>query len=320
VNTAFSPVTTRFIYYFKGPLPFDVYIQLADDKFTKVYHKQSLHDPEQIYRFENKEVKKLFIANEEKDLYGNFLVLLIDQFNQGSKTLDKEKMIDVIKTSLELTYEKIVDKNEELDKSLEGASQQVISALLLIEEDMSAAMEIFRALAGDVQLLKHSYMVAIFSIVLAKKLGFNNKKNLMALGLGALLHDIGHTRVNGDLFMKSNLTPKEWDEIKDHPHLGLKIIENMKGITSEIRYIILQHHEQHNGRGYPNRLGNSVIFPPAKIVAIADGFCSFVSKAGYRETSCTPEQALTLMKDDVGHYDPEYFDVFTQIIKGKKKA
>jgi HD-GYP domain-containing protein (c-di-GMP phosphodiesterase class II) len=320
MTVEFFPVTIQFIYSFNGPLPFDVYIQRFEGKFTKIYNKNSEHDPEQIYRYENKKITNLYVAQAEKNLYGVFLYRLVEQFNRGVGEVDKEKMIDVIKTSLELTYEKFADQSDELEMNMQWASQQVKSALMLMEDNMTAAIEIFKALSEDEQLLKHSYMVSLFSLVLAKKLGITSQKNLMGIGLGALLHDLGHTRINSDLFSKHNLTPKEWDEIKDHPQLALKIVDHTKGITSDIRSILIQHHEQPNGRGYPNRLTNSNIFPPAKIVAIADAFCSFVSKAAYRETFFTPAQAIQMMRDDIGHYDAEYLEVFAIAVQPKKKA
>ena len=316
----YFPVTIQFIYSFKGPLPFDVYIQRFEGKFTKVYNKNSEHDPEQIYRYEDKQITNLYVTQAEKNIYGVFLYKLVEQFNRGAGEVDKEKMIDVIKTSLELTYEKFADQSDDLGMNIQWASQQVTSALMMMEDNMASAIEIFKALSEDKQLLKHSYMVSLFSLVLAKKLGITSQRNLMGIGLGALLHDLGHTRINSELFSKNNLTPKEWDEIKDHPQLALKIVDHTKGITSDIRSILIQHHEQPNGRGYPNRLTNSSIFPPAKIVAIADAFCYFVSKSAYRETVFTTAQALQMMRDDIGHFDPEYLEVFATAVQPKKKV
>ena len=88
-------------------------------------------------------------------------------------------------------------------------------------------------------------------------------------------------------------------------------------MTTEVRSIIIQHHEQYNGRGYPNRLTNNLIYPPAKVVAIADGFCSLISKTSYRKTDKTPAEALEILIDDLGHYDPEYLDVFAKMILKK---
>jgi putative nucleotidyltransferase with HDIG domain len=319
VRNEFFPVTTKFICYFKGALPFDVYLERFEGKFTKIYHKDGEHDSSQIDRYENKDIKTLYISQTDKNTYGNFLCKAIDQFNNGSNDLDKEKMIDIIKTTLELTYEKIVDNNNDLDMSITWASHQVRSALYLMGDDTASAIEIFKALSADLHLLKHSYLVSLFSLSLAKKLDFSNERNLMGVGLGALLHDLGHTRMNSELFQKIHLTPGEWEEVKDHPVLGLKILERSKAIPADVRSIILQHHEQPNGRGYPNRLAGNKIFPPAKIVAIAEEFCSLVTMSGPGEPALSPPQAISRMKDDIGHYDPEFLDSFEEMILGIKK-
>ena len=171
-------------------------------------------------------------------------------------------MTEIIATTLELTYEKIVEDNNEVDTSIIWASHQVRSAIHLIGDQTASAIEIFKALSSDLYLLKHSYLVSLFSLTLAKKLNFSNERNLLGIGLGALLHDIGHSRLSIELFQKIHLNSKEWEEVKDHPVLGLKIIERARSIPEDVRSIILQHHEQHNGRGYPNRLSGNKIFPP----------------------------------------------------------
>ena len=228
-------------------------------------------------------------------------------------------MTEIIATTLELTYEKIVEDNNELDTSIIWASHQVRSAIHLIGDQTASAIEIFKALSSDLYLLKHSYLVSLFSLTLAKKLNFSNERNLLGVGLGALLHDIGHTRMNFELFQKIHLTPKEWEEVKDHPVLGLKILERSRTIPEDVRSIILQHHEQVNGRGYPNRLSGNKIFPPAKIVSIAEEFCTIVTMSGPGEPALSPSQAINRMKGDIGHYDPEFFDAFEEMILGTIK-
>ncbi len=58
--------------------PFDVYLERFEGKFTKIYHKDGEHDSSQIDRYENKEIKTLYISNTDKNTYGNFLCKAID--------------------------------------------------------------------------------------------------------------------------------------------------------------------------------------------------------------------------------------------------
>jgi putative nucleotidyltransferase with HDIG domain len=182
---------------------------------------------------------------------------------------------------------------------------------------MTLAMDIFKALATSSKLLKHSYMVSILSVILAKKVGITTNRVLLSIGLGGLLHDIGHTRIKKGIMAKNNLSIEDWEEIKDHPHHGLRILDFNNCINTEVRSIILQHHEQFNGRGYPNRLNNNLIFPPAKIVSVADGFCSLVGTSSYGTSNKSPQEAIEVLQSDIGHYDPEYLEIFSNIILKK---
>jgi putative nucleotidyltransferase with HDIG domain len=321
MKNMFFPISTKLFGYFKTALPFDVYLERFEGKFTKIYHKNGKHDLNQLDRYESMKVTTLYISIEDKGSYCQFLSNDINSFNHGGLLENKEKIVEVIKTTLELTYERVTDQDDELDSNILWASRQIKGVINLMEDDMVSAIEIFKLLSEDLHLLKHSYLVTIFSLTLAKELNFSNDRNLMGIGLGALFHDIGHTRLNPEIFKKNYLSPKEWDELKDHPQLGLKIIDHSKGIPPDVRSIILQHHEQPNGRGYPNRLSGNKIFPPAKVVSIADGFCSLVSKSSYRDTIFTADQAIEMMRDDIGQYDKEFFETFAQmILKDKKKC
>ena len=308
----FIPVSTKFITNFNNPLPFDVYIERMPGKFTTIYRKNSLKDESQVSRYESKDVSFFYISKHDKQDFEDYIITLNDL-----EHYTKEQIFEILLTGLELNYEHLEGINEETKTNLELATVNVRNSLFLLENDIHTAVEIFKALSSHSQLLKHSYMVSLFSIVLAKKLGMSSNRYLLNIGLGAFLHDIGQTRIDPNIMQKSALSPREWDEIKDHPHVGLKILDHNKCVTSEVRSIIIQHHEQFNGRGYPNRLTNNLIYPPAKVVAIADGFCSLISKTSYRKTDKTPLEALEILTDDLGHYDPEYLDVFAKMILKK---
>ena len=88
-----------------------------------------------------------------------------------------------------------------------------------------------------------------------------------------------------------HLTPEQWKEIKTHCELGKRQLDMVKGIRPEVLSIVMQHHEQPNGKGYPNNLTGNQIFHPAKIVAIADGFSALLSDRPFREAK-TPKEAI----------------------------
>ena len=302
-----------------GPRPFDVYIERHPGKFTRIHNKNEIYDHELMRHYEFKADGDLLIDELQLTEFNVFLTDTLEYSLNSTSIITKEEIIEIMVLGLELTYSGILDQSDELEMNLEAAKLHVRSSLRLITDDLRAGVQVYLSLAENAMLLKHSYHVMLLSLAIALKAGFSNEKALAQIGLGALLHDIGQSRIEEELFRKTRLTPKEWDIVKDHPHLGLKMVDMYKGFTQEVRSIILQHHEYFNGRGYPNRMTHSQIYPPALLVAVADVFSSYITKTEYRPVSYTPEEAIQIMRSDTGHFDTDYIDNLEQVIGLTKK-
>jgi putative nucleotidyltransferase with HDIG domain len=79
---------------------------------------------------------------------------------------------------------------------------------------------------------------------IAKACGQFNQRMLEIVGQGGFLHDIGLIQLPRELIEKTDPLPNLAEEYKNHPQLGLKMVENASSIPDEVRYIIYQHHEQ----------------------------------------------------------------------------
>jgi len=131
----------------------------------------------------------------------------------------------------------------------------------------------------------HSVDVCVLSLSLGIKLGYD-KKTLLNIGIGALLHDIGKSKIPDDILNKSNaLTNKEYSIIKTHPVLGYKIIlEDFKDhVNNDILSIILNHHERIDGSGYMRGINENDIDEFTQIVAISDIYNALISDRVYRK-------------------------------------
>jgi putative nucleotidyltransferase with HDIG domain len=94
--------------------------------------------------------------------------------------------------------------------------------------------------------VEHSVNVSVLSIYLAMQMGYTHHVILGHVGMGGLLHDIGKMLVNS--------TDEDTRETLDknllqHPILGLAILEKQKNISDEVKMIVAQHHERHDGSG-----------------------------------------------------------------------
>src|SRR5690606_36537660 len=95
----------------------------------------------------------------------------------------------------------------------------------------------------------------------------------------------------------------QWQIVRNHPTVGLRMLEATPNIPDEVRYIVYQHHEQPSGKGYPNRIRSSVIYHPAKLIEIADCFSALISNRPWRKAYTVPE-AIRIIQSEEGKHDP----------------
>jgi HD-GYP domain-containing protein (c-di-GMP phosphodiesterase class II) len=97
----------------------------------------------------------------------------------------------------------------------------------------------------------HSLNTCVLALFFGVQMSYS-RNMLIDLGVGALLHDLGKTRIPIDVLNKNGkLTDEEYNIIKKHPELGYKLVENVKEVNERARAIILEHHERVDGKGYP---------------------------------------------------------------------
>jgi HD-GYP domain-containing protein (c-di-GMP phosphodiesterase class II) len=147
----------------------------------------------------------------------------------------------------------------------------------------------------------HSVNVCIFSVALGKRLGFN-KLQLYDLGMAALFHDIGKSRVPSEIINKSGgLDEDEWRMIAAHPWMGALALFQLRG-QQELPYramvVAHEHHMKLDMTGYPRPIRPRSLSMFSKIVAVADGFDAATSRRSYQTTPLNPAQVMQEMRDN----------------------
>jgi HD-GYP domain-containing protein (c-di-GMP phosphodiesterase class II) len=147
----------------------------------------------------------------------------------------------------------------------------------------------------------HSVNVCIFSVALGRRLGLS-KLQLYDLGLAALFHDIGKSRVPVEVLNKSTgLTDDEWRLIAAHPWLGVLALFQMRG-QQELPYrsmvVAFEHHMKADLTGYPRPVRERALGIFSRIVAVADGFDAATSRRAYQNEPLSPAAVLQEMRDN----------------------
>lgn len=131
--------------------------------------------------------------------------------------------------------------------------------------------------------------------------------------IAALIHDIGKLGVSDDILNKpSNLSEEEYREIKKHPQYGYHLIKPLLPIPI-IGDVILYHHENYDGSGYPKGLLGTDIPLAARLVRITDYYEALTTDRPYR-AALRSEEAIKTIESNGELFDPELLDFFVRNI------
>jgi len=136
--------------------------------------------------------------------------------------------------------------------------------------------------ASDPYTHGHSYRVSRYALRVGRALGLS-ARDVEILEYGALLHDIGKIAIRHEILLKKErLSDQEFLTLKQHPTIGADIVENLKFLR-EAAVLVRYHHEQPNGRGYPEGLQGDAIPMGARIILVCDAFDAMTSDRPYRK-------------------------------------
>ena len=136
--------------------------------------------------------------------------------------------------------------------------------------------------AKDVYTAGHSERVMDYSVRIGRALGLNETQ-MRTLRMGTLIHDVGKIGIPDSILSKPDrLTQEEFALIKQHPEIGVRMIEGIPAFRDCIP-IVLYHHERLDGRGYPFGLTAESIPLLVRISTVADCFDAMTSDRAYRK-------------------------------------
>ena len=141
----------------------------------------------------------------------------------------------------------------------------------------------------------HSINVGVLAMALGAALGLD-AKSVRVLGIAGQLHDIGKTMVPKNILNKpGKLSSTEFEEMKRHPELGSKIIQEMEGLPPHLASIVLGHHLHYNRSGYPEWANKLPFDQLIDIIAVADTYDAMTTLRVYQHP-INPKKALLDMK------------------------
>ncbi|KMQ52538.1 metal dependent phosphohydrolase [Chitinispirillum alkaliphilum] len=198
------------------------------------------------------------------------------------------------------------------------SASSIEMAISVLAQEVVTNQDVFFAMcrlqSNDDPIYVHSVNVAIMSAALAHSMNLS-KEAVVECAVGALLHDIGKIRFPEEFRKKTgSFTKAEYDAIKQHPSLGVELLDETGVFSSVCKSIVMQHHERWNGGGYPEGISKENIMVPAMICALSDTYDNLTTKTENRR-ECLPQEAMALIFQGVDEeYPPYMVDAFIRLM------
>ena len=183
----------------------------------------------------------------------------------------------------------------------------------LLESNLQMVKALGSAIAErDYGTSEHNFRVTVYAIKLAEKAGVDNEQ-MKALIKGSFLHDIGKIGIRDNTLLKpAQLSNEEFESVKKHVLHGRHIIESVTWLEDAID-VVLYHHENWDGSGYPHGLSGESIPLVARIFCIADVFDALTSDRPYKKAWSYEETMAIMAKDARVRFDPSLLRDFGDI-------
>ena len=278
-----------------------------DSEGILLIKKGSIFREHYISRFVDAGVQEIYIEEDGR--------LSSDSVNEIRKSLNIQDVIhDKTRTHAQGQIKKTMLKFKSVSNSDIQKISQIVEEMieqLLEKKDFVFALSQLRSV--DDYTYQHSVNVGVLALVIGVDLNLN-RDDLLTLGTGAMLHDIGKIMISEDILKKpARLTLEEFTEVKRHTEFGYDILKQTN-ISEEAALIALHHHEKYDGTGYNRGIMGTQIPLFARIVAVADVYDAMSNDRVYQKRSNPDKVFREITHLGNKHFDNEIMETFAKHI------
>lgn len=224
-----------------------------------------------------------------------------------------------------LEYHRLRLENEAYQHNLEAMvkrkSMELTNALKRTRDSLDFTLRAMTAMldAREHTTGAHSQRVRDLTVMMARKYGLSDKE-VDGVRQGALLHDIGKIGVPDKILLKEGpLDAEEWEVMRHHVDIGYELIKSSPDLSAAAD-IMLCHHEDFDGSGYPRGLKGEDIPLGARIFSVVDAYDAMRSTRPYRVGMPRKDAVAELQKHSGSQFDPAVVQLFLENLDEVEQA
>jgi len=257
-------------------------------------------------------VHTLYLKKEARPHYLRYVEKHLTSILRDPSLTEERKAQLVYDTSTNLLQE--VLENPTSTENIKRATAAASNTVSFVLRGRESFRHLVAMTSYDYRTYTHSVNVCLYTVALAEALGYQDQSDLNDIGIGALLHDIGKSKIDTTILNKGGpLTPEEYDVMKHHPVWGVNLLRETS-VIPEISYeLVLHHHERVDGSGYPDHVSGGNLHEYARLSGIADVFDALTTRRPYKG-AIRSFDALDMMGKMPGAFDVGLYREFVRLM------
>ncbi|TRW98093.1 HD-GYP domain-containing protein [Candidatus Methylobacter oryzae] len=177
-----------------------------------------------------------------------------------------------------------------------------------------AIISLLKIKRADKYTFQHSVAVSTLLISFCRAMEID-RSDIELVGIGGLLHDIGKMKVPERILNKpGKLTESEFEVMKNHVNYGCALLETIPNLSPVSVSIVAEHHERHDGSGYPLKLKSDEISLYGQMAAIVDVYDALTSNRVYHNGNEPTEVLKKMLEWSEHHFSPPLVHHFIRTI------
>lgn len=292
----------------------DIYLLVktsASSRYVLYCREDAVFDTDKKETLVKKNLDKIFISKDDQQKYFKYLESNFQNITSDASIPPDEKAQVVYNIAINLIEDTFEDPRAGNIKKAKTFARNMADYIL---KDKRASHSLLKIAKHEYYTYTHSVSTAAIGTLFANDLGLM-ESDLKQFCTGALLHDIGKTKISADILnKKGKLTEEEFEMIKEHCESGVQILKETGNSFKDEYKIILQHHENCDGSGYPHGLKKEEIHYSSRIVHIIDIYDALTTKRSYSDVQ-NPYDALRKIRNEMlNKIDKVIFEKFIKFL------
>ena len=294
---------------------FGVYLKIKN-RYVLYAHPNEEFSAEHRRKLYENGVEEIYVLTQQRKQFERYVEENLGRFLMDDNLPMRERSRVFYNASLDIIKETFSSR---LPGTISEVSTQKIKKFVTMGTKFLMKDKSLKNLASlishDYQTYSHCVHVFVFTAAILQTYDLSEEQ-MIQYGLGAILHDIGKTKIPKHILnKKGRLDSDERTLVNTHPTKGVALCSKVS-LAQETINCILFHHERFEGEGYPTGICASDLDIGVRAVTASDVYAAMTTNRPYANAR-KPFEALKIMCDDMnGHFDQDVIKRFIKVLSG----